>query len=77
VPLQLLNFHEEQRGLDCIAHRDRPVQIKDVSETGPISVAFGSPDPSAKDFVDVFALPQYAGVKRHAVTGTEVAIPAQ
>jgi hypothetical protein len=74
VPLQTLNEHMEMRGLDSVLHRGNSVQIPAIAETEPITVALGVPDPTAKDFVDVFTLPQYAGVARHPVQTSSVVL---
>jgi hypothetical protein len=75
VPIQVLNTHMELRGLDSMLHRGQSLQLRDIAETAPISVALGVPDPAAKDFVDVFTLPQYAGVVRHRVQGPTLLLP--
>lgn len=72
VPLQVLNTHQELRGLDSMLYRNTSVEIRDIAETGPIAVAFAPPDPAARDFVDVFTLPQYAGAARVNVVGPSV-----
>ena len=73
IPLQMLAFHEDSRGLDLQPRPGRSVEIKDVLETAPISVAIAEAPPSS-EFVDPFILPQYAGVVRHRVTGARVTI---
>lgn len=72
VPIQILNMHMELRGLDSMLHRGQSLQLRDIAETAPISVALGVPDPAARDFVDVFTLPQYAGVVRQRVQGAKL-----
>lgn len=74
VPLQVLNRSQELRGLDSILYRNKSVEIRDVAETGPITIALGQPDPAAGEFADVFTLPQYAGVARVSVSGPYVVI---
>jgi hypothetical protein len=74
VPLQVLNTNQELRGLDSVLHRGKSLEIRGIAETGPISIALGLPDPAARDFVDVFTLPQYAGVARVNVTGSSVVL---
>lgn len=74
VPLQVLNTSQELRGLESILYRNKSVEISSIAETGPITIALGYPDPAARDFVDVFTLPQYAGVARVSVTGSSVVL---
>ena len=74
VPLQVLNTNQELRGLDSVLYRNKSLEIRDIAETGPITVALGFPDPAARDFVDVFTLPQYAGVARVRVAGPSVVL---
>jgi hypothetical protein len=74
VPLQVLNANQELRGLDSVLYRNRSLEIRDIAETGPITVGFGLPDPAARDFVDVFTLPQYASVARVNVEGPSVVL---
>lgn len=70
VPLLTMDFHETSRGVDSILYRGQSLEFRDISETGPIAVAFGTPpDAAAAQFVDIFTLPQFAGVERHEVTG--------
>lgn len=73
VPLQILAAHQEMKGLDARVYPGRPLLIKDIAETGPIAIAVGRERPG--DFVDLFVLPEYAGVTRHRVTSTEMVIP--
>ncbi len=70
VPLQVLNTNQELRGLDSVLYRNKSLEIRDIAETGPITIAFALPDSAARDFVDVFTLPQYAGVARVSVNGS-------
>jgi hypothetical protein len=72
IPLQILATHEELRGQDVIVHRGRPLILQDILASAPISVAFAE-FPSG-DFVDVFTLPEYAGVARHVVHGNEIVL---
>ena len=70
VPLLTMDFHETSRGIDSILYRGKSVEFRDISETGPIAVAFGAPpDAAAPQFVDIFTLPQFAGIERHEVRG--------
>jgi len=70
VPLLTMDFHETARGVDSMLYRGQSIEFRDISETGPIAVAFGAPpDAAAAQFVDIFTLPQFAGVERHEVTG--------
>jgi hypothetical protein len=74
VPLQVLNTNQDLRGLDSVLHRNESLEIREIAETGPITIAFGLPDPAARDFVDVFTLPQYAGIARVSVNGPSVVL---
>jgi hypothetical protein len=75
VPLLALDFHQTSRGLDSMLYRGTSLALRDISETGPITVALGvPPEPATPQFVDIFALPQFAGVRQQAVKGTAVAL---
>jgi hypothetical protein len=74
VPLQQLAEHLDRRGIDLLVLRGRALVVKDIAETGPISVAFAPEDPVAREFVDPFTTPQYAGIRRYPVTSSEVVI---
>lgn len=76
IPLQVLNANQEMRGMDSILYRNKSLEIRDIAETGPITVALGFPEAAAREFVDVFTLPQYAGVARVSVTGPSVVLGA-
>lgn len=73
VPLQMLAFHEDARGLDLQPHAGQPLEIRDVLESAPLSVAVAEAPPS-REFVDPFTLPQFAGVARHRVTGASITL---
>jgi hypothetical protein len=73
VPLQMLAFHEEPRGIDPEPHPGQPLEIRDVLETAPISVAAANL-PAAAEVADPFILPQYAGITRHRVTQPRVTL---
>lgn len=77
IPLDILLFHHDHRGLDALVERDRPVRIVDVAETGAITVSFAPELPRGGAFADPFTLPEYAGAARHRVRGPELSIPAQ
>lgn len=74
VPLQVLSTHQELRGRDSILQRNRTLEIRDIAETAPITIALGQPDLTARTFVDVFTLPQYAGVSRVPVQGSSIVL---
>lgn len=74
VPLQMLNAHMELRGMDVTLQPGKAVVIRDIAETALITVAYGVPLPTAKDFVDIFTLPQYAGVAQQPVQGPSVSL---
>ena len=74
VPLQMLNAHMELRGIDVTLHPGKAAVIREIAETAPITIAYGVPLPAVKEFVDIFTLPQYAGVARHPVDGPSVAL---
>jgi len=73
VPLQMLAFHEEPRGLDPEPHPGQPLEIRDVLETAPIFVAAAELPPAAA-VADPFIMPQYAGIVRHRVTEPRVTL---
>jgi hypothetical protein len=70
VPLQMLAIHQESRGHDLEIQKGSVLTIFDVLESAPISIALG--DEPEGDFVDVFTLPQYAGVQRQTVTSASI-----
>jgi len=73
VPLLTMDFHETARGIDSMLYRGQSVEFRDISETGPIAVAFGAPpDPAAAQFVDIFTLPQFAGIEQREVRGPDL-----
>jgi hypothetical protein len=74
VPLQVFSTHMELRGQDLMIYRGKSLTVRDIAETGPITVAFAVPDPAATSFVDVFTLPQYAGIAQHPVKGSSVTL---
>ena len=78
VPLDALAFHLDHRGIDLSVRGEHPVEFRDITGTGPISVAY-APDPPANGgpFVDPFTLPQYANVRRQLVTASAVTLPAR
>ncbi|MEO8035959.1 MAG: hypothetical protein ABI837_16090, partial [Acidobacteriota bacterium] len=47
VPLEVLNSHQELRGIDSVLYRGKSLEIRDIAETGPITVALGTPDSAA------------------------------
>jgi len=71
VPLQMLAFHEEARGQDIVLHHGGRLALQDILETAPISAAFGA---ASKEVIDVFTLPEYAGVHRQLVTHGEIVL---
>jgi hypothetical protein len=77
VPLLTLDFHQTSRGVDSMIYRGKSLEIRDIAETGPITVAYGAPDSTAKTFVDIFTLPQFAGIRTHEVTSGSISIPVK
>lgn len=78
VPLDLLAFHGDHRGVDVLVRRDRAFSISDVFETGPITVAFIPDVPAAPGpFTDPFTRPEYRSLRRYPVSGAAVSIPAE
>ncbi|HYK01817.1 MAG TPA: carboxypeptidase-like regulatory domain-containing protein [Thermoanaerobaculia bacterium] len=78
VPLDLLAFHGDHRGVDVLVRRDRAFPISDIFETGPITVAFIPDLPAAPGpFSDPFTRPEYRGLRRYPVSVAAVNIPAE
>ena len=78
VPLDLLAFHQDARGLDVTVGKNPELLIRDIGDTGPISVAFAyEPAVPGDTFIDPFTLPENAGVQRQTVAGSSVVLPAR
>jgi hypothetical protein len=78
VPLDMLVFHGDSRGEDVVVERGRAVVIRDITETGPLAVAFVPDVPQAPGpFVDPFTRPEYRSVRRYTVAGPAMTIPAE
>lgn len=77
VPLLSLDFHQTSRGVDSMIYRGKSLLIRDIAATGPISVAYGALDPSLTTFVDIFTLPQFAGVHTHVISDDAISIPVK
>jgi hypothetical protein len=77
VPVELLAFHHDHRGVDVLVERGRLVEIRDIAETGAIGVAFVPEVASTGPFVDPFTRPEYANVRRYPVIGAAVTVPAE
>lgn len=75
VPLDLLAFHHDHRGFDITAKPNRPVYLRDLAETGPITVAFAPEELNPGPFIDPFVRPEYLNLERYPVTGPTVVIP--
>jgi hypothetical protein len=73
VPILAMDFHMTARGSDSVLQQGKSVTFRDIAATGPITVAFAvPPDVPSSQFVDVFTLPQYAGVERKLVSSAAV-----
>jgi hypothetical protein len=78
VPLSLLVFHQDARGLDVMVGRSAELLIRDIADVGPISVAFAyEPAVPSDTFVDPFTLPENTGAQRQTVTAPSVVLPVR
>jgi hypothetical protein len=77
VPLDMLAFHHDHRGLDVVVNRAHPLEIRDVAETAPITIAFAPETLVPGPFVDPFTRPEYGRLRRQLVSGTSISIPAE
>ncbi len=77
VPLDMLAFHHDHRGLDVVVNREQPFEIREVAETAPITIAFAPESLAPGPFVDPFTRPEYGRLRRQLVSGTTVSIPAE
>lgn len=72
VPVQLLAYHQDVRQSDVFVVPDKRLTVRDIAQTGTISVAVAAPLPESGPFVDPFTLPEYISVKRTVVTADVV-----
>jgi hypothetical protein len=74
VPVAILTYHQDMRAQDVFIKHGRPVVFRDVAETAPISIGIAREPAPAAVFIDPFALPEYAGMKRTRVASDTVEI---